>query len=200
MWSSAAAAYDALSPRMQEFLDGLTARHDAGERFWFEMRRTLGPGAEPSSAREHFQGNSHPVVCAHPVTGRRLLFVNPGYTVAINELSTRESDGLLRMLFDHLNNPAFHFRHRWQDSDVVIWDEHLTAHMGPFDFAPAPPAARPRDRREQCTDGRVGHVGVGPSRPSARACGPSRRACSACGLKRMTSASSTTRTLCPGGQ
>ena len=135
MWSSAAAAYDALSPRMQEFLLGLSARHEAGERFWYEMRRTLGP--EPTErAREHFEGNDHPVVCLHPVTGRRLLFVNPGYTVAINDLSTRESAGLLRMLFDHLNNPAFHFRHRWQDSDVVIWDEHLTAHMGPFDFAP----------------------------------------------------------------
>ena len=86
MWANAGAAYDALSPRMQEFLDGLTARHDAGDKFWWEMRRTL--GEEPSErAREHFQGNSHPVVCAHPVTGRKVLFVNPGYTVAINELS-----------------------------------------------------------------------------------------------------------------
>ena len=48
MWASAGAAYDALSPRMRGFLDGLTARHDAGERFWFEMRRTLGP--EPATA------------------------------------------------------------------------------------------------------------------------------------------------------
>ena len=135
MWSSAAAAYDALSPRMQQFLAGLTARHEAGDRFWFEMRRTLGP--EPTErAREHFDGNSHPVVCAHPVTGRRLLFVNPVYTIAVNELSASESQGMLRLLFEHLNNPAFHFRHRWSDSEVVIWDEHLTAHMGPSDFAP----------------------------------------------------------------
>lgn len=135
MWSNAGAAYDALSPRMQHFLDGLTARHDAGDRFWWEMRRTLGE-EQSERAREHFQGNSHPVVCAHPVTGRKLLFVNPGYTVAINELSHNESSGLLRILFDHLNNPAFHYRHRWTDGDVVMWDEHLTAHMGPFDFAP----------------------------------------------------------------
>jgi len=135
MWANAGAAYDALSPRMQAFLDGLTARHDAGDKFWWEMRRTL--GEEPSErAREHFQGNSHPVVCAHPLTGRKLLFVNPGYTVAINELHRGESAGVLRMLFEHLNNPAFHYRHRWRDGDVVIWDEHLTAHMGPFDFAP----------------------------------------------------------------
>ena len=135
MWANAGAAYDALSQRMRDFLDGLTARHDAGDKFWWEMRRTL--GEEPSErAREHFQGNSHPVVCAHPVTGQKVLFVNPGYTVAINELSRSESIGVLRILFDHLNNPAFHYRHRWSESDVVIWDEHLTAHMGPFDFAP----------------------------------------------------------------
>jgi taurine dioxygenase len=135
MWANAGAAYDALSPRMQEFLAGLTARHDAGDRFWWEMRRTLGE-EHSERAREHFQGNSHPVVCAHPVTGRKVLFVNPGYTVAINELGRSESTGVLRMLFDHLNNPAFHYRHRWSEGDVVIWDEHLTAHMGPFDFAP----------------------------------------------------------------
>lgn len=155
MWSSAAAAYDALSPRMQEFLDGLTARHEAGDRFWFEMRRTLGP--EPSDrAREHFAGNSHPVVCRHPVTGRRVLFVNPGYTVAINELGARESEGVLRMLFDHLNNPAFHLRHRWREHDVVIWDEHLTAHMGPFDFAPH------RRRLARVTAGRTEPVPAHP--------------------------------------
>jgi taurine dioxygenase len=159
MWSNAGAAYDALSSRMQQFLGGLTARHEAGDRFWFEMRRTLGP--EPTErAREQFDGNSHPVVCAHPVTGRPLLFVNRGYTVAINELNTTESSAMLRLLFEHLNNPAFHFRHRWGESDVVIWDEHLTAHMGPFDFAPhhrrlarvtagrtAPVAAPAPDRR-----------------------------------------------------
>lgn len=135
MWSNVGAAYDALSPRMRSFLDGLTARHDAGDKFWWEMRRTL--GEEPSErAREHFQGNSHPIVCAHPMTGRKLLFVNPGYTVAINELSRSESDGVLGLLFAQLHNPAFHFRHRWSDDDVVMWDEHLTTHMGPFDFAP----------------------------------------------------------------
>ena len=135
MWANAGAAYDALSPPMQEFLDGLTARHDAGDKFWWEMRRTLGE-APSERAREHFQGNSHPIVCAHPVTGRKVLFVNPGYTVEINELTRSESAGVLRTLFDHLNNPAFHYRHRWSDGDVVVWDEHLTAHMGPFDFAP----------------------------------------------------------------
>lgn len=136
IWSNVAAAYDALSKPMKGFLLGLTARHDAGEKFWFEMRRTL--GEEPAQrARDHFDGNSHPVVAAHPVTGRSLLFVNPGYTVGINELGDREGAGLLRILFDQIGDPAFHYRHLWESGDVVIWDEHLTVHMGPNDFYPA---------------------------------------------------------------
>ena len=136
VWANAGAAYDALSPRMQEFLLGLTARHDAGEKFWFEMRRTL--GEEPAQrARDHFGGNSHPIIAAHPITGRPLLFVNPGYTVAVNELGDREGAGLLRLLFEHIGDPSFHYKHRWQPGDVVIWDEHLVTHMGPGDFYPA---------------------------------------------------------------
>lgn len=61
IWSSAAAAYDALSPRMQLMLKGLEAFHEAGEKFWFEMRRTLGEDAA-SRTRDAFDGNRHPVV------------------------------------------------------------------------------------------------------------------------------------------
>lgn len=136
IWSNAGAAYDALSPRMRSMLDGLVARHEAGERFWFEMRRTLGEAAA-ARAREHFDGNRHPVVGPHPHSGRMLLFVNPGYTTGIDGLTSTESAGLLRLLFDHVNDPAFHYRHRWQLGDVVMWDEHLTTHRGPHDFFPA---------------------------------------------------------------
>jgi taurine dioxygenase len=135
IWSSLAAAYDALSEPMKQFLAPLSARHEAGERFWFEMRRTLGDDAA-QRARDEFGGNTHPVVCAHPRTGRPILFVNRGYTTRIDGLTDAESDGVLRMLFDHINNPAFHFRHKWTVGDVVLWDEHQTAHMGPSDFFP----------------------------------------------------------------
>lgn len=136
MWASAAAAYDALSPRMKSMLDGLEAAHDAGEQFWFEMRRTIGDEAA-ATARAKFDGNRHPVVGPHPHTGRMVLFVNPGYTRRIDGLTTTESNGLLRLLFDHINNPAFHYRHKWQLGDIVMWDEHQTTHMGPSDFFPA---------------------------------------------------------------
>jgi taurine dioxygenase len=79
----------------------------------------------------------HPVVGAHPITGEPLLFVNEGYTTRIVELSPRESRKILELLFDHLNDPAFHYRHKWRRGDVVFWDEHATVHMGPHDFYPA---------------------------------------------------------------
>jgi len=136
IWSSAAAAYDAMSSRLKSMLDGLLALHEAGEKFWFEMRRTIGDDAT-SRARAEFDGNRHAIIGPHPYTGRMVLFVNPGYTTRIDELTTNESAGMLAMLFAHVNNPAFHYRHRWLPGDVVIWDEHQTTHMGPNDFYPA---------------------------------------------------------------
>ena len=93
MWASAAAAYDALSPRMRRLprrADGTARRRATGSGS--RCAAPWAPESERAGARP-LRGISHPIVCAHPVTGRRLLFVNPGYTVAINELSTSESAG-----------------------------------------------------------------------------------------------------------
>ena len=57
--------------------------------------------------------------------------------IAVDGLSPRESRAVLGLLFDQLNDPAFHYRHRWQTGDLVMWDEHTTVHMGPHDFFPA---------------------------------------------------------------
>lgn len=135
VWCSAGAAYDALSDEMKRMLTGLSAGHEAGERFWFEMTRTQGEEFA-TKARKHFTGNRHSLVGPHPYTGRTLLFVNPGYTSYVAGLHPAESDGLLRILFTHLLNPGFHYRHKWREGDVVFWDEHLTTHMGPNDFYP----------------------------------------------------------------
>ena len=135
IWSSTVAAYEGLSDAVKEFIAGLTATHDAGERFWFEVDRALGPDAA-AKARRAFPNAIHPVVAAHPFSDDALLFVNPGYTTGIVGLKPRESRAVLDMLFDQLNDPAFHYRHRWQPGDVVMWDEHATLHMGPADFFP----------------------------------------------------------------
>lgn len=136
IWSSAAAAFAGLSPRVQEFVRGLEAVHDAGEQFWFEMDRTLGADAT-AKLRRAFPGTAHPIVATHPVSGTPLLFVNPGYTRSIVGLHERESRALLDLLFAQLQDPAFHYRHHWRPGDLVMWDELTTVHMGPNDFAPA---------------------------------------------------------------
>jgi len=136
IWSNAQAAHDGLSDRVKALIADLEAVHDAGERFWFEMDRTIGPEAA-GRARRAFPGAVHPVVTAHPHSGRPVLFVNPGYTTQLVDLRPRESGALLGLLFDQLGDPAFHYRHHWQSGDVVMWDEHATVHRGPHDFYPA---------------------------------------------------------------
>jgi taurine dioxygenase len=120
---------------MKAMINGLTALHEASERFWFEYARTLGDDAVVA-ARKAFPGAEHPVVENHPLTGRPLLFVNSGYTTRILGVTSRESRALLDLLFDQLKDPAFHYRHKWRPGDVVMWDEHGTVHMGPHDFYP----------------------------------------------------------------
>jgi taurine dioxygenase len=135
IWSSGTLAYARLSEMMKSFVSDLHALHEAGERFWFEYARALGDDAV-QRVRSAFPGVVHPVVVEHPVTAAPILFVNPGYTTRIVELAPRESRKVLELLFDHLNDPAFHYRHKWRPGDVVFWDEHATVHLGPHDFFP----------------------------------------------------------------
>lgn len=136
IWADAHAAHDTLSPAMQEFLATLDAHHTLGPRFAEVTRRRYGADAAERVVGRFGDGATHPVVVRHPVTGRRALFVNPGYTDAVVGLQPKESDALLGFLFDHLGSPRFHYRHHWSVDDVVIWDEVATVHQGPDDFWP----------------------------------------------------------------
>jgi len=136
MWCNIAAAYEALSPALREFLSELTARHDPGPRFALEMRARM-PADVADQLLEAFPGTDHPVIVRHPVTGRPGIFVNPGYTRWINDVTPAESAVLLELLFKAIAHPDHVCRFRWQEGDVAIWDEHATLHRGPNDFAPA---------------------------------------------------------------
>ena len=81
---------------------------------------------------------SHPVFLTHPITGEKILYANPGYSMQINELPTEESDRILNFLFEHQLQPQFRYRHRWTAGDVLMWDNRCAMHRRePFD-----PAAR----------------------------------------------------------
>ena len=80
----------------------------------------------------------HPVVvCVHPITGRRSLFVNPTFTTRLLGVSRAENDALLRLLYAQSVAPECTYRHRWTRGDVVAWDNRATAHVGVRDYGDA---------------------------------------------------------------
>jgi len=138
LWASSSAAYEALSEPLQRLLDGLSASHDFTRSFPLERF-----GNTPEALEHYHEVQrrhppvSHPVVRTHPVTGRKGLFVNEGFTTRINELEPAESDALLRFLFAHGTRPEFSIRWRWQENDVAFWDNRITQHYAVGDYRPA---------------------------------------------------------------
>lgn len=138
LWSSNIAAYEALSPAMQAFLKPLTATHNIAQSFPSE-RFAMTPEAQArlETAKRNNPPVTHPVVRTHPVSGRRGLFVNDGFTTHINELTAAESRALLPLLYAHSSKPEFVVRWKWRDGDVAFWDNRLTQHYATDDYRPA---------------------------------------------------------------
>jgi taurine dioxygenase len=124
LWASTYATYDALSSKMQRFVDDLDALHDATPSFGARAAR----GSLREDAVEEMTKTVHPVVATHPVTGRRTLFVNQVFTTAVEGLSRTESAALLRLLFELVNDPGAQVRLRWQPGTVAMWDNRCTQH------------------------------------------------------------------------
>ena len=112
------AAYEALPGDIRERIEGRTAIHSYSYRrpVLTEEQRRRTPDVE------------HPVVRTHPDTGRKALYVNPGYTTRIVGMEERASDELLEMLFSHATSPRFQYRHKWSAGDVVLWDNRCALH------------------------------------------------------------------------
>jgi len=136
-WASTIAAFEALSAPMQTFLSGLQAEHNFVKTF---PEARWGAGTETEArwqeARRKHPPVLHPVVRTHPVSGKRGLFVNEGFTTRILGLQPNESDMLLRMLFAHVSRPEFTVRWRWKLGDVAFWDNRLTQHYALADYLP----------------------------------------------------------------
>jgi taurine dioxygenase len=120
-------AYERLSGGMQAMLAGLRAIHTGAG---------LGAATGRSEAwREHAQ--THPVVRIHPETGRRALYVNPGFTVAFEDMTLAESQPLLRFLYEAGHTPDLCYRHRWLPGDLVLWDNRSVQHYAVHDYGEA---------------------------------------------------------------
>jgi taurine dioxygenase len=137
LWASGIAAFESLSRPMQSLLDGLSATHDFTRSFPLERFGTTAADlARWEETRRKNPPLSHPVIRTHPVSGRKALFVNDGFTTRINELEPAESEAILKLLFAHTTRPEFTIRWRWQENDVAMWDNRVTQHYAVDDYRP----------------------------------------------------------------
>lgn len=130
LFASMYAAYDALSDRMKGYLDGLSAVHD-GEHVYRGTYANLGVADKPT-----YPSAQHPIVRKHPVTGRPALFVNRGFTKHIVGLPFDEGQAVLSYLFQHIENPLFQCRFRWESNSVAFWDNRCVQHRALWDYWP----------------------------------------------------------------
>ena len=110
-WCNGYAAYDGLDDDLKERLVGLRATH-----------RHFRPEQNPANIVDH------PVVCTHPETGRKTLFVSPYFTKTIIGMTKTEGQSLLSTLFEHETRPEFIWTHHWKVGDLVMWDNRATMH------------------------------------------------------------------------
>ena len=137
LWASGVAAFEALSPPFQNLLAGLTAEHDMLKSFpAHRFARTPEERVRWEAGKLNNPPVTHPVVRTHPVSGRRGLFVNEGFTTRIHELNAKESGAILRFLVEHVAKPEFTVRWRWKANDVAFWDNRLTQHYATADYMP----------------------------------------------------------------
>jgi taurine dioxygenase len=131
LFANMCAAHDALSAAMKQMLGGLTALHESEHVY---RGRYSDRGVEDRG--KVYPKATHPVIRTHPDTGRNAIFVNRTFTTRINELSDRESDAILKLLFDHCEQIDFQIRFRWERNDVAFWDNRWVMHRAVWDYWP----------------------------------------------------------------
>lgn len=129
------AVYEGLSDRWQQFLSGLEAIHD------FQPFKTLFSTDRAGIERirqfeDRFPAIAHPVVSVHPVTGKKVIFVNPQFTQRIKGMADDESRMILDMLYRKTTIHEYQYRHRWQPDMLVFWDNRLVQHSALHDYYP----------------------------------------------------------------
>lgn len=131
------AAYAALPDSIKQRIRGKTVLHDFN-KFWEMMRCEKGSTRPPltQDQRRSKPPVTHPIHFTHPISGREVLYANPGYSMQINELPAEESDELLAFLFEHQTQEPFRYRHFWTVGDVLMWDNIGTIHNAVADYGP----------------------------------------------------------------
>lgn len=138
LFANMAHAYDALSPAMQEFLVGKTAIHDVlsyGLQSGHVTTAQVEGLERMVKMRRAMPQVHHPLVCSHPETGRRFLYLNQAWATAIDGLTLEESKAIMDLLNQHAVQPKFQARVRWRNGTVVMWDNRCVQHSPTPDYS-----------------------------------------------------------------
>jgi taurine dioxygenase len=134
------AAYDDLPADLKTKLAGRVAVHDF-EKFWEMMRQRPGSTRGPLTPEQRAKKPPvpHPIFLTHPITGKTVLYCNPGYAMYIERMDSKESDEILEFLFAHQLQEKYQYAHEWTEGDVLIWENIGTMHNAIADYSPDEP-------------------------------------------------------------
>jgi taurine dioxygenase len=140
-FASMYAAYDALPDELRARVEGARAVHSARHVFgsrasaYEATRDTRSDGRiGNATAADVLDDVVHPVVITHPLSGKRALYVNPGFTTAIVGLEPDESRAVLGALYAHALDPRFQEEFHWRPGSVALWDNRATWHYAHNDY------------------------------------------------------------------
>lgn len=134
MFASMNLAYEALSDGLKQTLEGLRAVHSSRHVFGAEAAYAKDTVGRIGNAELATQDAVHPVVIRHPETGRKTLYVNPGFTTHFEGWTAQESEPLLDYLYAHASRPEFQTRFQWREGSIAFWDNRATWHFAINDY------------------------------------------------------------------
>ena len=134
LFASCAAAFDTLSEGIKTTLRSLRAVHSSRHVFGKTAPIPDDMSGLFANADQATQDAEHPVVIRHPLSGREVLYVNPGFTTHFVGWTVQESEPLLEYLYRHIGRPEHTCRFHWQAGSLAFWDNRATWHLAVNDY------------------------------------------------------------------
>ena len=139
LFASMVAAYDSLPEATKRRIAGLSAVHNYTAQYERRLAKLKAQGIQREELTDEMRAKVpdvvHPVVRAHPLTGKKCVYVNVAFVNEIVGLPAEESLKLRDELVEHSTAPPFVYRHRWREGDLLIWDNSATQHLAIADYA-----------------------------------------------------------------
>ena len=137
LWSCLTSIYESLSDDIKKYLSSLNAVHDMGDfRNSFTKDEKLGSADKLNEGFNKFGSSIHPLIKVHPISRKKFLYINPGFTNHVVGLNSADSNNLLTYLFNLMNKPEFQIRFKWTANTLAMWDNRCTMHYAIGDYMP----------------------------------------------------------------